>query len=491
MASNLSQLIEDNLSNTLASLLSKETLLEQTKKASVNNLKGSCIKINTTFKFENLSSSWVFFIPALSATQILNLMMGDDSEPTEEIDEDTLDALNEVVSNICGGLSTAINNSAFEDLGNVQFSLEGNEKVVWEDFTTTANIFKFTLALDEHTVHFFIAFDDVILPYIETIIKNQEEETDEISEQEEQKSDDLEEKEEDVPAEETIKEKVLEKEESNEIENIEKQSSILQIFNFFKVDENLSPEDTKNAKLKKIIIFVGALFGLVILTGFILFFMGTFDPPKIPKPIDINTTKSQEDNTVHINSKPRKKYITFTINKINVKRLNRKLTLLTKYEILEEDAIEKLKAIEKEKQYKQKQKRLELFAKMNKEESLFKKVKTIADINYQNKYKTNAINTKDKNKTSIATATKIVLNSFIQIPPLKIKEFQSFIKKSKKFNANLSICKNENNRTLIFIGPFLDNKTRDTIIKTLDKKLSKVIKKINLSQDEFDKKCRF
>jgi len=332
MASNLSQLIEDSLSSTLASLLSKETILEQTNKASAQSLTKQCIKIDTTFKFENIESSWVFFIPALSATYILNLMMGDDSEPTEDIDDDTIDALNEVVSNICGGLSTTINGSEFEDLGSVQFSLEGNEKITGEDFKDTPNFFKFTILVDNKPVYFFIAFDNKILPYIETITASEVEVENKITEGVPQENNS-----EEIVDNKTTKDDIHEDKTDKSIEN---KPSIFDKINFLEVDETLSPEDAKNAKLKKIIIIVGALFGMVILVGIILFFMGTFDPTKIEQPIDTNTTKPKDNDSVHIKSKMKKKNINFTINKINTKRLNRKLNLLTKYEILEEDAIE-------------------------------------------------------------------------------------------------------------------------------------------------------
>ena len=512
MASDLSLLIEDGLSNTLASLLSKEAKLEKTIRASDNLLSNQCIKIDTTFTFDKLKSSWSFFIPALTATYILNLMMGDDSEPTEDITDDTVDALNEVVSNICGGLSTTINGSAFDDLGNVQFSVEDNKKVEGDDFSTIANLFQFTISLDGKDIYFFIAFDETILPYIDTITANKAEEIvpDEEPEANEEITEaDLEEEKNEEKEEEAKKENKEVPEEKKDVpkddEKIDKSGkdetndsdkeeipkvSILQKLNFLKIDENLSPEDAKNAKLKKIIILIAGLLGIVILTSIILFFMGTFDPPPPPKPLDNNITKPKDDPNIHLNSNIKEKQITFTINKINVKRLNRKLILLTKYEILEEDAIEKLKKAEKEKQYLDRQRRLELFAKMNKEESLFNKTKSGAKVTHQNKYITEAL-TKDKNRTIKTIQEEIVLDSFVQIPPLKLRKFQTFIKTSKKFHANLSICKNQQGRTLIFIGPFLDDKTRDKIIKTIDKKLVKFITKITLPKEEFEKKCKF
>ncbi len=515
MASDLSELIQNGLSGTLESLLAKKTNLDKTTKAHETNLQGQCVKVSTTFKFEKITSNWSFFIPALSATYILNLMMGENAEPSEDINNETVDALNEVVSNICGGLSTSINSSDFKDLGTVQFSLAGNEQVDGKDYASTENLFKFAIILEEKEILFYIAFDEEIMPYIETIAASEISQAEKVNEEESETEDensDENSKEEDAKIDETENEnedeveaeiednldandaKVDDKEEleektnetTTENENLEKDDdknneeekekggkkklkisfSFLKKLNFLKVDENLSDDEKKQAKLKKIIILVGSLFGVVIFIGILLYFMGAFEPEVIEKQKDTNATKEKINKLVKIKSVQKKKHINFQMSQINMNRLNRKLSLLTKYEILEDDIIEKRKIIEKEKQLK-----LEKFAQKNKEEPLVKSISK--KISYKN----------DKKQKD--------LNKFIQIPTLKLKNFKDFIKKAKKANANLSICKNKEGRIQVFIGPFLNKEDRDNILKTLDEKLIKDTKKLNLSKEDFEKKCSF
>jgi len=517
MASDLSELIQNGLSQTLESLLAKASKLDHINKTHETDLRGNCVEVTSKFNFDQLESTWKFYIPALSATYILNLMMGEeDSPPSEEVDEDTLDALNEVVSNICGGLSTAINASGFDDLGGVQFSLAGNEIADGEAHSTDPNLYKFVILLEEKEVVFFIAFDEVIMPYIESISKSEEtkvEEIDDIDEIDEEYPEEevLEEKSEEEKSEEEIEEEYPEEEEDEteeEIENISKEEekdkepdgeeseeekpsklAFLKKLNFLKVDENLSDEAKKEAKLKKIIILVGGLFGIVILIGVILYFTGAFEPEEIEEVVDSNTTEVIKEKVVSIKIKPIKKYIKFKPTQINVKRLNKKLSLLTKYEILEGDEIERLKAIEKEKMYKQRQKKLELFARNNKEEQIFKKIIKDTDIVHQNEFMVDGI-VVDKNQTTITKDKIIALESYIQIPTIKLRKFQKFIKDSKKITANLSICKDNNGRTQIFIGPYLDTASRATIIKTVSKELKKHIILLDLSKNQIEKMCK-
>ena len=504
MASNLSEIIQNGLAGTLESLLTKEVILDHITKAHPSDLKGQCVKVKTSFKFDKFTSNWVFYVPALGANHILNLMMGEDTEPSEELNDDTLDALNEVVSNICGGLSTTINSSGFEDLGTVQFTLEGNE--IELDATKdalTQNLFRFSLSMEDKEILFFIVFDESILPYIETItsseitqveeLEDEDEEEDEddlIEEDQEEDNDDLDELEKDEP--EKIKNDLDTKnpESTEELEKEKPKESIFKKLNFLAVDETLEPQEAKQVKLKKIIIIVSILFALVIATGVTLFFMGTFDPEVVEEPLDVNTTVKKE-TIVKIKTKPIKKYINFEISKINTTRLNKRLLLLTKYEILEEDAVEKIKAAQKEKLYKEKLQKLEEFAINNKEEALFKQVKNKEELIHKNKYTIPALEGEANNTSIILNKEVTVLNSFIQIPTLKLNKFKEFIKKSKKVTANLSICKDENGRTQIFIGPFLSKDSRDNILKSLNKNLKKDTKLLDLSKKDFEEKCKF
>ena len=510
MASDLSELIQNGLSGTLESLLAKTSTLDITNKAHPSDLKSQCVKVNAKFEFENITSIWSFFVPALGASHIFNLMMGEEIEPSEEIDDDTVDALNEVVSNICGGLSTAINGSGFEDLGSVKFSLDGNEMVDGTEYATTDNLFKFIINIEERPIDIFIAFDDVIMEFIETIAsspitevkedepqeegteaeqpeENKEEETE--SSEEENKED----KDNEVDDENSKEEN---KEEAEGIVEDTKKSkfAFLEKLNFLKVDETLSEEEQKQTKLKKIIILVSIIFALVIIVGAVLFFTGAFDPNSSPDEnstsTDINSSIAPKQKKATIKTKVRKKQINFKTSQINIKRLNKRLSLLTKYEILEEDAIEQIKAKDRERLYREKQKRLEDFAGNNKEEAIFTKVTSKnGEIDRKSRYSVDGINT---NKTNISDNNQVeVKGLYIQIPTLKLKQFRHLIKQAKKVSASLSICKDLNERTQIFIGPFISDKSRTKTLKNISSKLLNQTKKIELTKVEFNNSCNF
>jgi len=95
--------------------------------------------------------------------------------------------------------------------------------------------------------------------------------------------------------------------------------------------ESLPPIQGKLSKKKKIILISAAVSGLIIIITLILFLFGVFDsePPKVEE-VEPQTNKKMQMLP------PKKKY-TFSVKDINKKRLNRKLALLTKDEIIEID----------------------------------------------------------------------------------------------------------------------------------------------------------
>jgi hypothetical protein len=109
-------------------------------------------------------------------------------------------------------------------------------------------------------------------------------------------------------------------------------------------DKNSDTNDlqTKQTKLQKILIITVGVLGAILLLGIILYFFGVFDPPPAQNS-DLNNTKD-----ANVSLKP-KKYI-FKIEDINKQRLNKRLKLLTKYEILGTAKEELEKEIQKNKQ---------------------------------------------------------------------------------------------------------------------------------------------
>lgn len=121
--------------------------------------------------------------------------------------------------------------------------------------------------------------------------------------------------------------------ESNTTENNEASTAVEENSEEFKIQK-------KENKIKKILIIVVAALGLLILVGIILYFIGFFDPePVVVKPSKDQKVMLEDKDNQQPDIAQKKKY-QFKVKDIKKKRLNRKLSLLTKYEIIEEEIIE-------------------------------------------------------------------------------------------------------------------------------------------------------
>ena len=167
MASDLSNIIKEELSNTLEQLLSKTSKVEKVDVANFEDFAASqCIESSVTFNFRNLSSSWKFYVPTNSATKFEYLMLGGMGDLKEHIDDEITDAVNEIISNICGSISTSINAQGFSDVSGIKNEIGGSSIVdcsVCEDKT---DVYEFVISLDSENFSILICFDDVILPFI-------------------------------------------------------------------------------------------------------------------------------------------------------------------------------------------------------------------------------------------------------------------------------------------------------------------------------------
>ncbi len=497
MASDLSKLIEDTLCSTLNGLLAKEVHLKQTNKAIQQDfINIETLKVDSTFEFDNITSTWSFIIPAFTASHIFNSMIGEDSEPVLQIDSDISDAINEFISNVSGGLTTVINGSGFEDLGTSKFTIVEKEVIPENTLDTFENIFKFTIDLDGTEIIIFILFDKVILPFLDKISQSKESVYNELAEDEIENLD-LE----------NIEIENLEAESDNESEKIASQTQDKALNNIsseednidktisntddnkedkkdenkdiIEKQENLTEEEKKANKLKKIIIIISALLITTILIGIILYFMGMFEPEPIPETKDENTTKiiKTKDN-VEIVQYDTPNKINFNSSQINENRLNAKLEILTKYEILNKEQVEAQILAEKERLYQlEKEKELLEFAAKNTEEDIFTK-------------KENEQNILQKKETKISQDNNSKLK-FVLVHSLKYKLYKELILKTNSKKGRISICKNQDGRTAVYIGPFEEIATQNQMVQLLREQRDIDVSKENLTQEEFDTRCNF
>lgn len=522
MATDLTTTLKEIFTSTVETGLSKEITLNDCFTSSLQVVKNKKIlSIDSLFAFDGKILTITYLLELPIASLILHSMMFEEYALEMELSEDIIDASKEFISQVSGALETAINGAGFEDIANTKFSI-GETKAFNEDELETENsIFRLNLTVEEKPFDLFISlkdedktlFEELIASKQDSLISeenssdNTQEDTstdeeedltiipDELIDALEGHTEDKEENIEDINEEET-KEELSENEESKE-ENEELSNEVKEVTqddnDDTQAEEPLDEDEKKQKKLKLIIIILGSVIGVLILAFIIMYFMGIFDNPE-PLPVDNNATKivkpSKESMII---ASIKNKQIEYNDKLINKKRLNKKLALLTKYEILDDDVVTKFQQEEKERLYKIKMQQLEEFAKNNKEESIFK---TTLNKNISNK-ESRFIDINDSNKTNNSNLAFENPNEkliFIKIDPIEYKNFKDIIKAEKTSTTSISMCKNNKGKIDIYVGPMYINLETNNIIKRVrktfpDKKSSISITK--LLRKEFNNLCNF
>ena len=221
----------------------------------------------------------------------------------------------------------------------------------------------------------------------------------------------------------------------------------------------------------------------------------------------------------------------FNIKDINVKRLNKKLSLLTKAEILlleEEKRLkeEEEKRLKEEKELK-KQNTLEEKVKkeqerIDKENSLLKENEDLenknkelseeliqvqkdlidskkdGDIIILNKEEAEIISDDEINlankKDVEITKEKELLNSFllfIEVRSNNKEIYKSFIDKLEKYELKIELCRDQNNEVQVLLGSYNNEIKRNETIDKLKMNLKYKFEKIDLTYEEFNKRCNY
>lgn len=320
--------------------------------------------------------------------------------------------------------------------------------------------------------------------------------------------------------EETLNEQTDDNKENIEKENISENE-----------DEEVIPIQKKQPKIYKILISVVAFLSLILTIGAILYFMGYFDPEP-PKKIENKVTKTKEV----------KKDINFNAKELNKKRLNKKLKMLTKYEIMNKDELDaeenkiilaKKKKKEKEnkdlalKKKKAEEKILANYAKIEKEKEYlikqqnelkqeydnFKEMQKKAKLDFE--MKKNNLLKELENKTVMTPQEQIIPNineenepqivekelienkelkyflSFINVATIKGNLHKDFLDRIQKFDKKLSLCRDSKNRIEILFGPYTSNKDRKKVFNDLLENNIKEAYLIDFTKVEYEKRCKY
>lgn len=169
MASDLSNILKSELANTLEQLLSKKTKVDSVEKFKNDTNLTQLIECNVKLDMKGLSSIIHFYIPAVSATKFEYLMLGGMGELKETIDDETTDAINEIVSNICGSFSTLVNAQGLSDVGSIKSEIKSTIKVENSVLSAKDDAYEFTISLDDEKYRLMVVFDKLLLPYFSAI----------------------------------------------------------------------------------------------------------------------------------------------------------------------------------------------------------------------------------------------------------------------------------------------------------------------------------
>lgn len=170
MASDLSNIFKDELSNTLEQLLSKSSQVEGVEKLAKGSYDSTqLIECSVKFDFKGISSTVLFYIPTLSATKFEYLMLGGMGDLKEHIDDEITDAVNEIVSNICGSFCTSVNAQGFEDIGSIKSEVKNSTIVEGKALEKVENAFQITISLDNEKLPLIICFDSFTLPFFSSM----------------------------------------------------------------------------------------------------------------------------------------------------------------------------------------------------------------------------------------------------------------------------------------------------------------------------------
>ena len=154
------KLLQEEMKSTIEGLigLSPEiTLLSQSKEIGEPTPPFVKVEVKVTPK-----GRMCFLLPPALSTAVCDLMLGGEGTAKEEVDEDDLDAIKEIISNILGALSTTL--EAQSDMENLKFEIIDAKFVTTkDDFSLYSYIVNFNCKVKDIAGVCSVLFDDVFL----------------------------------------------------------------------------------------------------------------------------------------------------------------------------------------------------------------------------------------------------------------------------------------------------------------------------------------
>ena len=286
-------------------------------------------------------------------------------------------------------------------------------------------------------------------------------------------------------------------------------------------------EDDKKDKtllIKRVLfITIGVLllFLIILATIFIFKSEESKEPTESSPPIE-SSAKTNENNTENVPSEPEIKETKFDFNNLEPEKLNEQLELLTnknmeyqkekEQKILEEEKklspvfnlVNNLKDKEEikkeensivgsEDNKKEEISKIEEIKEDKKEEIISEKKDIATNTNNETKTQneTSNINSNSKKEETTKITESLTFVKLINVAKIKGDLNKKYFDKVIEVNANVLLCRDDENIIELYYGPFLEDEIRDNLLSKLIKNGFKEAYSLEMTKEEFDKRCNY
>lgn len=286
-------------------------------------------------------------------------------------------------------------------------------------------------------------------------------------------------------------------------------------------------EDDKKDKtllIKRVLfITIGVLllFLIILATIFIFKSEESKEPTESSPPIE-SSAKTNENNTENVPSEPEIKETKFDFNNLEPEKLNEQLELLTnknmeyqkekEQKILEEEKklspvfnlVNNLKdkegikkeensIVSSEDNKKEEISKIEEIKEDKKEEIISEKKDIATNTNNETKTQneTSNINSNSKKEETTKITESLTFVKLINVAKIKGDLNKKYFDKVIEVNANVLLCRDDENIIELYYGPFLEDEIRDNLLSKLIKNGFKEAYSLEMIKEEFDKRCNY
>lgn len=286
-------------------------------------------------------------------------------------------------------------------------------------------------------------------------------------------------------------------------------------------------EDDKKDKtllIKRVLfITIGVLLlFLIILATIFIFKSEESKEPTESSPAVESSAKTNENNTENVPSEPEIKETKFDFNNLEPEKLNEQLELLTnknmeyqkekEQKILEEEKklspvfnlVNNLKdkeeikkeensIVSSEDNKKEEISKIEEIKEDKKEEIISEKKDIATSTNNETKTQneTSNINSNSKKEETTKITESLTFVKLINVAKVKGDLNKKYFDKVIEVNANVLLCRDDENIIELYYGPFLEDEIRDNLLSKLIKNGFKEAYSLEMTKEEFDKRCNY